>query len=134
LAKAWSRLNHGFESRWSHHRSQRGLPGIPEVDLGLVARGDLDAHRGPDLGRGEAMEEALERGVAAGEHVLLDEELPDGLPFDALVTPALDGLPERLDEGLLVWRPRGRGGLQGLRQGRGVRQRSLQPPVLAAVR
>src|SRR5207245_7950654 len=47
------------------------------------------------------------RGVAAGEAVLLDEELPDGLAFDPALVQREHALAQRLDERLLMRRALG---------------------------
>jgi hypothetical protein len=80
------------------------LAAEPEVHLRLCARVDFQAQRGPDHRGGQPAQEALDRGVAAGEVVLVDEQLPDRLAFDAAVVQGLHALPKRLDQRWLVRR------------------------------
>ncbi len=127
-------------ARQRHHERPRAteattfgieeLAAEPEVDLGFLARRHLDPERRAHRGGCHAAQEPLDRGVAAREAVLLDQELPDGLPFDPAFVQHQDPLAPRLDERLLVRGPLGRAWLQQCRQGRGVGQRAaVEHPV-----
>jgi len=107
---ATERERHHEHPRAAHAAGLRieELAGVPEVDLGFLARRHFESHGGA-IARGRAStQEPLHRRVAAGEPVLLDEELPDGLAFDAALVQREHALPQRLDEGLLVRGPLGR--------------------------
>ena len=97
------------------------LAGEAEVDLRLRAGLHLDPQRGRGRRRRGAAEEAFHRRVAAGEAVLLDQELPDGLPLDAACVQGEHALAQGLHQRLLMGRPLGRGPLQQRGQGGGLR-------------
>ena len=101
-----------------------------EVYLRLVARVDLHAQRGPDLRGGQPAQEALDRGVAAGEVVLLGEELPDRLAFDAAVVQGFHALPKRLDQRLLLGRALGGRWPEQRGQGGRLRQGRVEQPLV----
>src|SRR5437773_11268683 len=92
--------------RQRHHEDPRAahaaalgieeLAGVAEVHLRFLTRQDFEAQRGVASGRREPAQKALHRGVAAGEAVLLDEELPDRLPFDAALVQRTHALAPRL--------------------------------------
>jgi len=103
--------------------------GEAEVHLRLRAGVDLQPQRAAGLGRAQPPQEALDRGVAAVEAVLIKEQLPDRLALDAAVVQGLHPLTKRLDERVLM-----RGAVAGRRleqggQGGRVRQGSLQQPL-----
>jgi hypothetical protein len=101
-----------------------------EVHLRLCARVDLQAQRGPGQRRGQPAQEALDRGVAAGEVVLLGEELPDRWAFDAAVVQGLHLLPKRLDQRWLVHRALGGRWLEQRGQGGRRRQGRVEQPLV----
>src|SRR5439155_24484595 len=84
------------------------LAGGAEVHLRLRAGRDFEPQRGAASGWGEPAQEALDRGVAAGEAVLFDEELPDGLAFHASLVQGEHALAPGLDQRLLLSRALGR--------------------------
>jgi len=67
-------------------------PGEPEVDLRLLARLPLHAHRRVGLGRREAMHEAVDRGHTAGI-AALTQALPDRRALHALRVQACHQVP-----------------------------------------
>ncbi len=99
------------------------LAGEAEVDLRLLSGLDLDPEGGRGRGRSDAAEEAFHRGIAAGKPVLLDQELPNGLPLDAARVQGEHALAQGLDQRLLVGRPLARRPLQQRGQGPRVRHR-----------
>src|SRR3989449_12298 len=102
------------------------LAGEAEVDLSLVARPHFQAERGPARAWRQPTQEALHRGVAAGEAVLLDEKLPDGLAFDPALVQGEHALAQRLHERLLMGRPLGWGRLQQAGERGRVRRRAAR--------
>jgi hypothetical protein len=70
------------------------LAGEAEVDVRLLPRLDFESEGGPGQRRGDAAEEAFHRGVAAGEAMLLHQERPDRLAFDAPLTQREDALAQ----------------------------------------
>ncbi len=120
-------------ARQRHHEDPRAadppalgieeLAGEAEVDLRLLAGLDFEPQGGRGRRRGRAAQEALHRGVAAGEAMLLDQELPDGLALDAALVQGEDALAQGLDQRLLMGRALGRRRVQQRGQGRRVGQR-----------
>ena len=100
--------------------------GGAEVDLGLVPRGGLDPHGRARRGGFQSTQKALHGRVTAGEPVLLDQELEDGLALHALLAPGHDLVLVRRHRGLLVGRPLPLGRAEQGRHGRGVRQRAAE--------
>jgi hypothetical protein len=88
-----------------HHDEDPGAPAPPEVEIEELTDGaevDLrfvalhfQAQHGPGAG-GELAEEALHRGIAAAELVLLHQQLVDRLALHAVTMQGLDALPIRL--------------------------------------
>src|SRR5207247_4467276 len=89
------------------------------------------AQRGPAGPRCLPAQEALHRGVAAGETVLLDEQLPDRLAFDPALVQGEYALAQRLHERLLMGRPLGRCRLQQAGERGRVGQRAVRPHAMA---
>jgi len=113
MPTVWSKTNStdlvAAEGQGHHERPRPAEPaavgiehaaGRAEIDLGLGARLHLHPNRGPRRGRLQAPQEALHRGVAPGEAVLLDEELEDRLALHALLAPRHDLVAERGHAGL----------------------------------
>src|SRR5438093_774328 len=101
---------HHEDPRPAHPAALRieDLAGGAEVHLRLLAGRDFEPQRGAASGWGEPAQEALDRGVAAGEAVLFDEELPDGLAFHASLVQGEHALAPGLDQRLLLSRALGR--------------------------
>src|SRR5262249_39805946 len=66
------------------------LPGKPEIDLRLVAGRHLEPDGGAVAGRAQPAQEALDGRVAAGEAVLIHQDLPDRLALHAALAQRLD--------------------------------------------
>jgi hypothetical protein len=100
------------------------LTRVAKVDLSFLAGGDLQAEGGTRRGGDVPAQEALHRGVAASEAVLLDEQLPDRLALDPPLMQREDTLAKGLNPGLLMQGPFSRRGPQETGQRRRIGQRA----------
>jgi hypothetical protein len=108
------------------------LAGVAEVHLGLLAGRDFEPQRGAAPGGRQPSQEALHRRVAAGEAMLLDEELPDGLAFDPTLVQGEHALAPGLDPRLLMRRALGRRRRQQAGERGRVRERAAAQDAVAA--
>src|SRR5438034_5618716 len=98
------------------------LAGVPEVHLRFLARLDFEPQGRAASRGGEPTQEAFHRRVAAGEAVLLDQELPDGLALHTTLVQREHALAPGLDERLFMRRALRRRRRQQARQRGRVRQ------------
>ena len=108
------------------------LAGVAEVHLRLLAGRDFEPQRGAAPSGRQPSQEALHRRVAAGEVMLLDEELPDGLAFDPTLVQGEHALAPGLDPRLLMRRALGRRRRQQAGERGRVRERAAVQDAVAA--
>ena len=120
------------------------LPAMSRLVAGMVEHGLMErrpceddrrhfqAERGPARAWRQPAQEALHRGVAAREAVLLDQELPDGLAFDPALVQGEDALAQRLDARLLMGGPPRRRRLQQSGERGRVGQRAVEEHAMAS--
>src|SRR5438876_701509 len=129
---ATERQRHDEDPRAAHAATLgiEELAGVAEVHLRFLTRRDFEAQRGAASRRREPAQEAFHRGVAAGKAVLLDEELPDRLPFHATLVQGEHALAPRLHERLFMRRALARRRRQQLRErGRGGQRAAVEHAV-----